>query len=119
MHTNTDVLDAPAKANEPKRTPAIILRPLISLLAHACRPSCYLEPIAADDLEASAGAARLHAASELRVGDELTRCYAGCLRESAEAFASCPLEMRTRVLRKKGFHFECVCTLCVEQRASG
>ena len=122
IHTNTDVLDAPSAApGQPKPpVPAFILRPLISLLAHACRPSCHLEDIDSGMMQAERGAAGasvlLKAAHDIAVGGELTRCYAGCLRESAQRFAECPLQQRREVLRSKGFHFECGCDLCLEQR---
>ena len=47
----------------------------------------------------------LKAAHGIAEGGELTRCYAGCLKESAERFTACPLSQRREVLRSKGFLF--------------
>lgn len=124
MRTNTDILDPPAAAPGQPKPPvtAFILRPLISLLAHACRPSCHLEDVASGGFGVELGAVGatvlLRAARDIPAGGELTRCYAGCLKSSAERFAACPIAQRRDVLRSKGFTFECVCDLCVEQRAA-
>lgn len=122
IHTNTDVLDPPAAAPGQAKPPvtAFILRPLISLLAHACRPSCHLEDIGGFEARAGAAGATvlLKAAHDLPAGGELTRCYAGCLKDSAERFAACSLTQRREVLRSRGFLFECECDLCVVQRAT-
>ena len=65
---------------------------------------------------AAGGAVALRAYADLPTGAELTRCYAGCLKQSALDFAACDIDVRERVLRKKGFKFECRCHLCVRQR---
>lgn len=58
IKTNHDVLNAPAPApGQPKPPPiCMLLRPRISLLAHACRPTCYIE---IDFNQPAGGVARL------------------------------------------------------------
>lgn len=116
IKTNADLLDKPRPHRDAPKPPPVclLLRPRISLLAHACNPTCYVDM----DVERPAGGSgRLCAFEDIPAGGELTRSYAGCSAESSAAFALEPRHVRQQVLREKGFHFECQCGLCEWQRA--